>query len=78
MAHHHDFHAKKNHDCRDATFLSFSSGGGGVGQGKLVNASQLPMQACDKNTVQQDNSPEVCGNILHDGKGVVFIFILSI
>lgn len=51
MAHHHVLRANKITTTEMLPFLSFSSDGGGVGQGGLVNASQLSMQACDKNTI---------------------------
>ena len=58
-------------------FLSFSSDGGGVGQGGLINASQLSTQACDKNTIHsKTTAPMDTG--AYNGKAVVFTLTLSI
>lgn len=58
-------------------FLSFSSDGGGVGQGGLINASQLSMQACDKNTIHSKTTAPMDTEAYYNGKAVVFTLILS-
>lgn len=78
MAHHHVFHANKITTTEMLPFLSFSSHGGGVGQGGLVNASQLSMQACDKNTIHSKTTAPKGTGAYYNGKAVVFILILSV
>lgn len=71
--HYHVFHANKITTTEMLLFLSFSSGGGGVGQRGHVNASQFSMQACNKNTIHSKTT-----GTYYNEKVVAFTLIFSI
>ena len=75
MAHRHGFfHVNKITATERLHFLSLPSGGGRMRQGGHVNASQLSMQACDKNTILNKTTTPKGTGAYYNGRAIAFTF----